>query len=124
MAANLNNPTIVDLRFYQQAEQGDIQACSELLSLAGKGWVSDQGYTPIQFAAANGLVNVFLMLAREREQDLHARQDDGLTLLHLAAHNGHLSIAKVLVDKFKVHVDETDSIGRTPLHVAAGRGHV
>src|SRR3954447_9249883 len=110
--ASLDIPIEVDPELYNQAEQGDIQARSELCSLAKKGWVSGLGWRPIQFAAANGHVNLVEMLAQEREQDLYEQQEDGWTLLHWVAFKGHVEVAGLLVHKLKAQVDEKDSIGR------------
>src|SRR4051794_24968095 len=105
MAANVDIdtdiPTKVDLQLFHQAEQGNIHARNKLCSLANNGWVSDKGFRPIQFAAAKGLVKVFKMLAKEREQDLNLRNDDGWTLLHFAAFDGNLKVARLLVRDFK-----------------------
>src|SRR4051794_963725 len=101
MAANINTnihmSTKIDPRLFHQAEQGNTHARDKLRSLASTGWVSDKVWTPIQFAAANGLVKVVEILAREREQDIHARLDEDWTLLHWAAFNGHLEVASLLV---------------------------
>ena len=48
----------VDLQLYVQAEQGDERARNELKRLANKGWVSSVGWSLLQFAAANGFVEV------------------------------------------------------------------
>src|SRR4051794_10628992 len=89
MTSNVAIPTTkLDPQLYHRAEQGDVQAQNKLRSLANSGWVSGMGWTPIQFAVVKGLVNVVTMLAREREQDLHAQPEDGWTLLHLAAFYG------------------------------------
>src|SRR4051794_14595736 len=110
MAANHDISTDLDPQLYYKAEQGNIQAQNELCNLARNGWVSSEGWKPIQFAAANGHVNLVELLARERQQDLYARQGDGWNLLHWAAFNGHLEVAKLLVREFefKIHVDEKD----------------
>src|SRR4051794_36496230 len=97
-------PTSIAPQLHVQAEPGDIRAQNKLRGLTNQGWVSNTGWTHLQFAAANGFVKVFGMLAQERGQDLHARQGDGWTLLHWAAFNGHIEVARLLVHEFKAHV--------------------
>src|SRR3954469_10725580 len=97
MSAISDIPAEIDLQLYVQAEQGDEQPRNELKSLANKGWVSSVGWSPIQFAAANGFAGVVAMLAREREEDIYKKEEDGWTLLHWAAFNGHLEVVLVLI---------------------------
>src|SRR3954454_20703533 len=108
MSAINDIPAEIDIQLYVQAEQGDEQARNELKRLTNVGWVSSVGWSPIQFAAANGFVKVVTMLAREREEDVYKKEEDGWTLLHWAAFNGHLDVVRLLVHGFKADVNARD----------------
>src|SRR3954465_15389200 len=120
MSAINNIPPEIDLQLYVKAERGDEHAREELKRL-NMDCVSSVGWSPIQFAAANGFVEVVTMLAREREEDVYKKEEeDGWTLLHWAAFNGQLEVVRMLIPFFKADINARDFFGRSPLYIAAG----
>ena len=83
--------------------------------------IRDQkGKTALQYAAANGFVELVEALL-DKGAYVHARNQAGATALHYAAMQDNLKIAELLLEK-EAYIEERDSTGSTPLHYAAMHG--
>ena len=99
------NPDIVQLFLDHNA---DVHVCDY------------EGYTPLHFAAENGLLELSQTLI-ERNVEVDPPKEDGSTPFLRALQNGHPDIARLLLDhNAKVHVHDNE--GNTPLHVTAENG--
>ena len=94
--------------------------------------LSENEYTPLHRAAANGYTDVVrAMIAAKKDGldiDLHAKDVTGNTPLHFAAKNGHTDVAKAMIaannDGFLVDLNAKNEFGNTPLHAAVSTGCV
>ncbi|KLU92670.1 hypothetical protein MAPG_11614 [Magnaporthiopsis poae ATCC 64411] len=83
--------------------------------------VQDDGWTPLQWAAENGLETVARLLL-DRGADKDAGDGSSSTPLHRATKNGHEAVTRLLVQA-GADKNAKDGYGRTPLHWAAENGH-
>ncbi|KLU92383.1 hypothetical protein MAPG_11329, partial [Magnaporthiopsis poae ATCC 64411] len=79
------------------------------------------GWTPLQWAAENGLETVARLLL-DRGADKDAGDGSSSTPLHRATKNGHEAVTRLLVQA-GADKNAKDGYGRTPLHWAAENGH-
>lgn len=82
---------------------------------------TDNGSTPLHWAAASGHTDVANLLL-EKGADIEAKDRGGWTPLHWAAANGQTDIANLLLEK-GADIDAKTNDGKTPLHLAAYKGH-
>lgn len=82
------------------------------------------GYTPVHFAALNGLYGYLVIMNNNNKTDMTIpnRQDYNKTPIHYACSNGHEQ-AIIFLEKFGNGVNMLDGYGRTLVHFAAQNGH-
>ena len=105
------------------AHDGNIEAVKQHIAAGtdvnAKG--SDDGWTPLQIAAAEGQ-NEIVELLISYDADVNAKADNGTTPLHCASGEGHKEIAELLISK-GADVSAKDEFMKTCLHYAAQYGH-
>tara|TARA_A100001037_G_C14993309_1_gene563607 strand:+ start:50 stop:1003 length:954 start_codon:yes stop_codon:yes gene_type:complete len=124
-AAKLEPPTakVPEISIHEAAAKGDIEAVKQHFNngsdVNAKG--SDDGWTPLQIAAAEGQ-NEIVELLISYDADVNAKADNGTTPLHCASGEGHKEIAELLISK-GADVSAKDEFMKTCLHYAAQYGH-
>ncbi|GCB21065.1 ankyrin repeat domain-containing protein 50 [Aspergillus awamori] len=83
---------------------------------------SEQGLTPLSWAARNGHEAVVKLLL-ETKTDINIKDSRGRTPLSWAARDGHEAVVKLLLQTKKMDINSKDSGGRTPLSLAAWNSH-
>lgn len=82
-----------------------------------------KGWTPLHYAAHNGLFEVCRILLDYGAECIASADNERRTPLHLAVSKGHTDIMMLLLDN-KAKVDAQDSLRWTPLHHAAKGGYI
>ena len=85
-------------------------------------WHDSEGYTPLHFAAHNGLLELVRTLL-DRNADVNSQSDHGSTPLLLASELGHPDVVQLLLDH-NANLYLPDFDGDTPLHCAAIGGQL
>lgn len=81
----------------------------------------DNGYTPMEYAALEGVMPALKILWDE-SYDRNSRDFDGMTLLHKTAVRGYTDCTEFLMEK-GFDVNAKDRYGYTPLHYAYKHGN-
>ncbi len=84
---------------------------------ANVNWQSEDGQTPLHWAAWCGNEKISRMLI-DAGANVNMQDKDGRTPLHTATYYGEIEIARMLIDA-GANVNMQDKDGRTPLHWAA-----
>ena len=85
---------------------------------------SDDGGTPLHFAAYNGHMDMVRLLLENGANTEAMRRDDGGTPLDSAAYNGQTDIVRLLLEEgANIEATRSDD-GSTPLDSAAYNGHL
>ncbi len=84
---------------------------------------TDDGWTPLHFAAGRGQVVEFARLLLEHGADAIAQEKGGWTPLYVASKEGHPEVVRFLLE-YGVDPTVKTEDGSLSLHVAAARGHV
>lgn len=85
---------------------------------------SENGETPLQYAARVGSEPMVSMLLAAPLLDINAQRSDGQTTLHIAVNHGHCAVLRRLLSAATCNANMQDAIGCTPLHHAAMLGQV
>ena len=83
----------------------------------------DLGYTALQLAAHNQLLDVMSELLAQGS-DACCTDVRGMTPLYVASVKGHLEVVQLLLQQPRVEVDHVADTGRTSLHEASLEGHI
>ncbi|KAI1775102.1 ankyrin repeat-containing domain protein [Hypoxylon cercidicola] len=85
--------------------------------------VDEDGWSPLMWAANDGLEPVVTILLQDRRVDINAKNIWEQTSLSRAARNGHNRVLSALLGRDDIEPDVQDTTGWTPLLQACMEGH-
>uniref|UniRef100_A0A7S4NRW3 Uncharacterized protein n=1 Tax=Guillardia theta TaxID=55529 RepID=A0A7S4NRW3_GUITH len=110
----------------EAAKNGNVDKLKEVLAVCSQELVNDSsasssGYTPLHYAAWNGMGKSVELLAAAKA-DVNAADKYGRTPLHLAARMGMIAVIEKLV-ALGARIEVRQQLSASPLHYAALEGH-
>lgn len=102
--------------FFSLATVRDVKRC--LAAGASPHSRTEEGWTPLHFAAAFSDYATVIITLLDAGADLHARSGTGESPLHVAALNSTLDVTIALLEA-GANVHAKGQLGLTPLHIAA-----
>ena len=120
--SNLARPAVQLNQIWNAVKNGDLEDFKRLTLLYGNTIPVISGWTPMDFAAFHGHLDIVKWYAEILEDPNPARitndEFNGRTPMHLAAQKGHYDIV-VFLSQLVNDTNPSDQNGYTPLHQAA-----